>query len=263
MSTHPTPREDPHLTVAPEPARAQLPALPTLPPSMKTHPVAPVATLLLTGALLGGDLALIKPALDLVLGEHEQLSWTVAATISIAATAVAWSAGATIARHPSDQRRRTRQLILPTLLWTAVATGLFALRYLAAVQANPDDTSEAWLIAALTSAVFACTAWLAAHHAKTSADPLAKNARAAHDRALKTLKEHDDLTNGTPLLQARAIELDLLLTRHRNEAQRLTDQGAHAQQAAAELAAELKAHARAEIARHLGRPEAVPPATTD
>lgn len=260
MSTQPdTPHATPHLVAIPDPDRPALPPLPTLPTTTRAHRAATAGALALTGTLLAGDLALVKPALDPILGESERLSWTVAATISIAATAVAWTTGTTTARH--TDKRRIAPLALPVLLWTGVAVGLLALRYTAAAATNPDSTNEAWLTAALTSAVFAATAWLAAHHARTSADPLAARARAAHARATRALRRYDDLTGHTPRLTARVSELDLLLDRHRNEEQRLTEQATHAQHAATALADELKAHARTEIARHLARPEAVPPAT--
>lgn len=260
MSTQPdTPHATPHLVAIPDPDRPALPPLPTLPTTTRAHRAATAGALALTGALLAGDLALVKPALDPILGESERLSWTVAATISVAATAVAWTTGVSAAARAG--KPRIAPLALPVLLWTAVAAGLLALRYTAAAATNPDNTHEAWLTAALTSAVFAATAWLAAHHARTSADPLAARARATHANANAALRRYDELSTHTPHLTARVTELDLLLNRHHAEAQRLTEHATHAQHAAAALADELKAHARAEIARHLARPEAVPPAT--
>lgn len=212
------------------------------------------------------DLVLIKGTFNRVLREAEALSWTLGAALTLAAVAASYSAGVLTRKVVAAPRTSRAQTLLAVALvggWAALGAGMFILRWRAAefapqqivfegasasVAAGLEDVKEKVLAIVLAS-VYLATGILAFVDGYKLTNPAAKAMRAAR-RAIRSLRPRLVAQEG---LVARLVEN---LAIHRHDLTTIDTARDTALASRTALAAELKQHARVQIALHLGNPAA-------
>lgn len=221
------------------------------------------------GVITLADLFLITGTFNRILRQDEALSWILGASLTLAAVSGAFTAG-TYARKATDRSSRADRALATLLIvgWAALGVGMFVLRWNAAdfataiaydgaQDASAAETAKEQLLAIVLAAVYLATGILAFVDGHKLTNPAAAALREARGRAEKLL----------PRLQqqeARVARLRENLSVAEYEYTRLSVEHATAIASRKALAEELKAHARVQIALHLGDPAAtglVHPAT--
>jgi hypothetical protein len=219
------------------------------------------AVLVLRLALvLVGDLVMIKSTFDHVLRLQSAFSWALAVAMTLLAVPLAWMAG-TQTRMALAHEGWVMAATLLAMAWAVAGAALFYLRYHAAeltqqvtgfegsvVDGDAEQMKErllAWVLLAL----FVATGVLAFFEGFTTTNPAA-----AQLHRLNVL---------VPDLARRVAEQQGLVTRlvdsratHAHQLATVAERRAEARRAAEALAAEMKAHARVQLALALGNPSA-------
>lgn len=225
------------------------------------------ARLLLAIALLviitAADLLLITTTFNRILRDAEWVSWVLGASLTVASLAAAFHAGAYSRRADADPRASRRARTMAVGLgagWAALGVGMFVLRWQAALFAPTavayDGAAAAALaefreqvLAVVLAAVYLANGIIAYHDGHKLTNPALaalRQARARLDALLPKLQAQEGRV-------ARLVEnLEVATQEHH----RLPEERATAVAAREALAEELKAHARLQIALHLGDPAA-------
>jgi len=232
----------------------------------RAHTLGHITYLVMTVILAGIDVFLIVPVWDAVLLQSSSVSWGLALLTAIGATLLAWTAGLHAAVwHTYRHSDHAALAILVTVAWCALGVAISVLRWNSANFVDTTTITEGGstnsaadptvsmhhLLAIVLIAMYLLPGTLAFAHAYMTSNPVAAQQR-------RTFKRLTALRADLPRHEARASELGHLLGRHYQVLATLDHDAMTERNAAEHLAEELRHRARAEAARHIGQPWAVP-----
>lgn len=209
------------------------------------------------------DAVLIKTVFNQLLLDSAWISWSLALGIAGLAAFLAWTAGehAIIWRvHRLPDHAWAAGLL--GLSWAFLGAAVTYLRWTAGdlqvgvategvTAADTGESARHHAIALALLAFYVAPGFLAAAHAYTHGNPIARLQRQAFEK-LNVIRPR------LIAAEAAAVEMAHVLRRHERERLGIEEGEAVAETAARALNLELKARARTEVARHLARPSAVP-----
>jgi hypothetical protein len=248
----------------PEPTAERRPARPRYSPgrvdeSKRSFERRRALRMLLVAVLALTDVMLIKSTWDVVLLLDAWISWATAVLTALAGACLMWSAGHQAALRRAYGARRAAVGVL-VLAWLLVGTGLWFLRWSSGDLTTPTLDVEGGagtgtgpdvhhVLALALLALYVAPGLLAFRDAADLGNPIAAHQRLSHASS-------DELSRRLEMLEGEVVQSNQLLARAGDEFQLIDVRAAHSKEAHQALAAELKAHARAEILRWIADPAA-------
>lgn len=228
--------------------------------TVKSHRIKRTLALVVLLIVAAVDLIMFKTTLNLVLGEREFLSWMVAVGVTLAALASAVYAGQQVRTARASGVRGWAPLLF--VAWALIGVALVYLRIKGGVltpvgaayegtetTANSETGAADSLVAVVLAVLYTATGVLAFVEGYLFTNPAAS----AYRRVKKQFEEKSaEVTTGIN----RVVRLNENTTVHQHDLDNIEKQRLSARAAREALAAELKDHARVQIALNLGDPEA-------